>query len=80
MERIYVTVVAEITGKGDLFPRLIRFDDGREFKVDQRLQTPQRHRAKSGSDDWRFSCLVGGRPVTLYFDLASYRWWLESPR
>lgn len=80
MERIYVTVVAEVTEEGDLFPRLIRFDDGSEYKVDRRLQTPQRHRAKDGSGDWRFTCLVEGRPATLYFDASSYRWWLGAPR
>lgn len=76
MERIYITVVARVAPDGDLFPQLIRFDDGAEFSVDQRLEPPKRNRAKNGSEDWRFPCLIAGRPVTLFFDASSYRWWV----
>lgn len=79
MERKYVTVVARITPDGDLFPLKLRFDDGSEFEISRRLQKPQRSRAKDGSTDWRFSCLVGKRPVTLFYDAASCRWSLEAP-
>ncbi|NLB27613.1 MAG: hypothetical protein GX819_01500 [Clostridiaceae bacterium] len=78
MERRYVTVVAEITPQGDLFPLKLRFDDGSEFTINRRLQTPQRNTAKDGSTDWRFACLVDNRPVTLFYDAASHRWSIES--
>ena len=79
MERRYVTVVARITPDGDLFPLKLRFEDGSEFKVSRRIQRPQRNLAKDGSSDWRFSCLIDNRPVTLFYDAASCRWSVEAP-
>ncbi len=77
MERLYITVVAQVSPKGDILPKMITFEDGSSFKVDRRLQTPQRQAAKDGSPDWRFPCLIQGRPVTLFYDPRSYRWWLD---
>ncbi|HPX93411.1 MAG TPA: hypothetical protein PK646_03735 [Bacillota bacterium] len=78
MERRYVTVVAKITPEGDLFPLRLCFDDGSEFTISRRLQAPQRNLAKDGSSDWRFSCLIEDRPVTLFYDAASHRWSIEA--
>ncbi len=79
MERTYITVVAEVTPDGDLFPLTLRLDDGSEFTVDRRLGPPRRDLAKDGTSDWRFACLVNGRPVTLLYDADSHRWSIGSP-
>ena len=78
MERTYVTVVARITSQGDLFPLILRLEDGSEFTVDRRLQAPQKNRAKDGTSAWRFSCLIDRKPVTLFYDAGTHRWSIES--
>ena len=77
MDRLYITVDAAISPKGDILPKMIVFEDGSKFKVDRRLQSPLRQAAKDGSPDWRFPCLVQGRPVVLFHDPLSHRWWLD---
>lgn len=78
MERTYVTVVAKITPQGDLFPLKICFEDGSEFTIARRLQAPQRNPAKDGTTDWRFSCLVENRALTLFYNSSSHRWSIDS--
>jgi hypothetical protein len=76
MERKYVTVIAEVKPDGDLYPKTLRFEDGSEFKIDRRLQTPRRDPAKDGTSDWRFYCLIEGREVALFYNADTHRWWI----
>ncbi|NLA70933.1 MAG: hypothetical protein GX850_00610 [Clostridiaceae bacterium] len=80
MERTYITVIAQVTLEGDIFPRKLRFKDGREVAISRRLQTPLRNTAKDGSEAWRFVCLIEARPVTLFYDAIAHRWWINSPK
>lgn len=77
MERLYVTVVARINREGDILPRILVFEDDREVEIDRRLQRPLRCESKEGDPAWRFPCLIEGRPVTLYHDPLTHRWWLQ---
>jgi hypothetical protein len=76
-KRLYITVVVEFSPEGDLFPVEIRLDDGTSIPVERRLVTPLYNLAKSGSDAWRFLCLIEGMPMKLFYDASSYRWWCE---
>ena len=76
MERKYVTVIAEVRPDGDLYPKTLRFEDGSEFKIDRRLQTPRRHPAKHGTSDSQFYCRFKGRVVTLFYNADTHRWWI----
>ncbi|MGI6157678.1 MAG: hypothetical protein ACOYH4_04315 [Saccharofermentanales bacterium] len=77
MTRAYITVIVETTPTGDVFPKMLCLDDGRHIPIDGRLESPKRHRAKDGSDAWRFPCMIEGRPVTLYHDVIEHRWWID---
>ena len=72
-KRLYITVVVEFSPEGDLFPVEIRLDDGTSIPVERRLVTPLYNLAKSGSDAWRFLCLIEGMPMKLFYDASSYR-------
>lgn len=78
MKRIYIDMIAEITPKGDIFPKRLRLKDGTVFAVDRRLERPRPYFNADGSMSQRFRCLVENRQVALFYDEETRRWWVES--
>lgn len=78
MNRIYIDMTAEITSKGDIFPKRLRLEDGTVFAVDRRLERPRPYFNPDGSTSLRFRCLVENRQVLFFYDEDTMRWWVEG--
>lgn len=75
-KKTYVTVNLDIDEEGAVYPRHIRWRDGRVFPIDQILYKCRASSAKVGGGGIRYTVLIHGRESYLFQE--GDRWFVEA--
>ena len=59
--RVYVEVAVVFTGEGRMLPRVIRWEDGTQYKIDRVTDVRQAPAPRSGGQGDRYTVLIHGR-------------------
>ena len=68
--------MAEFTRGGALLPQEIIWEDGRKYGIDRVVDVRQAFSTKAGSAGTRYTCMVGGQEVHLFYE-ENNLWFLE---
>ena len=74
--KVYVTVMAEFSAEGRLLPKSFIWEDGREYQIDRVKDKRRAASTKSGGVGERYTCLVEGKEVFLYYE-DNNMWFME---
>ena len=74
--KVFVKTLVEFNAEGAMRPLKITWDDGREYEIDRVLDTRQAASLKAGGNGMRFTCVIRGRSVYLYYEAP--RWFMEG--
>ncbi len=74
--KVYVRVVAEFDESGQLLPRSIVWEDGRQYEIDRILDVCPAASLKLGGCGIRYTCRIKGREVQLFQD--ENRWFMAG--
>ena len=74
--RTYVRVVVEYDEAGGVHPLMIRWEDGRKFRIDRLVDVRRAVAAKAGGVGTRYTCRILGRETYLFEDDG--RWFVEE--
>ena len=74
--KVYVTVVAVFSNEGILLPRSFIWEDGQEYQIDRVKDKRRAASTKAGGVGERYTCMVGGREVFLYYE-DNNMWFME---
>ena len=74
--KVYVDVAAEFSPEGMLTPLWIRWTDGRRYDIDRVLRSERAASRKAGGTGIRYTCLVCGRRVHLFYE-ENFKWFVE---
>ncbi|MDD4291025.1 MAG: hypothetical protein PHX51_02135 [Clostridia bacterium] len=66
--KVYVSVKADFRSDGTLFPRVLIWEDGREFDIDRVLKVRQAPAVRAGGQGDRYTIMVGGQEKYLFFE------------
>lgn len=72
MTKLQVAVAYSVDADGNIFPRLIKWQDGREWVITRVIHTCR----CPYSDNLRFTVLVAGQQKYLYYD--DVNWYVTS--
>lgn len=75
----YVDVLTMITSKGKLFPKAIMWEDGRELEISS-FRYSGYVLSLTGKSADLYIIRIGENERKLYFDIASYKWFVEIER
>ena len=82
--KVYVAVIASFTEEGNLSPRKLRWEDGREYLIDKVLDVRPAAALKAGGQGDRYTVLINGHPSYLFFERSPNisgtnlgRWFVE---
>jgi len=76
MRKAYVEVVAEFSREGQIYPRILIWEDGRRFAIDRILDRRPAASLKAGGVGIRYTCLIRNKQVFLY--LEENKWFVEA--
>ena len=74
--KVYVTVVAEFSAEGRLLPKSFIWEDGREYQIDRVKDKRRAASTKASGVGERYTCLVEGKEVFLYYE-DNNMWFME---
>ena len=74
--KVYVTVTAEFTADGILLPRSFIWEDGRCYQIDRVKDKRRAASTKAGGVGERYTCIVEGKEVFLYYE-DNNKWFME---
>ena len=74
--KINLQVNADFDLDGNIRPRAITWEDGREFEIDQVLDVRRAASLKAGGMGIRYLCRIRGKEVTLFNDEG--HWFMEQ--
>lgn len=74
--KVYVSVVAEFSKEGLLLPKSFVWEDGRTYKIDRVKDKRRAASTKAGGVGERYTCLVEGKEVFLYYE-ENNMWFME---
>ena len=74
--KVYVDVIAVFHREGGVTPRLIRWEDGRQFKIDEVLDRRPAPALRVGGWGIRYTVRIGRTKSYLFLD--EYRWFVET--
>jgi hypothetical protein len=74
--KVFVRVLAEFSESGQLVPRSVTWEDGRQFAIDRILDVRQAVSLKVGGSGIRYTCRIRSRPVYLFLD--NNQWFMEG--
>lgn len=82
--KVYVAVIASFSEEGNLFPRKLHWEDGREYLIDKVLDVRPAAALKSGGQGDRYTVQINGHPSYLFFERSPNisgtnlgRWFVE---
>jgi hypothetical protein len=82
--KVYVAVIASFSEEGNLYPRKLRWEDGREFLIEKVLDIRPAAALKAGGQGDRFTVQINGHPSYLFFERSASisgtnlgRWFVE---
>jgi len=74
-QKVYVQVTAVFYPDGRLLPVSFVWEDGQSYGIDRVLGTIRAASLKAGGTGIRYTCMVRGRGIHLYFE--EDRWFME---
>lgn len=74
--KVYVTVVAEFSQEGMLLPKSFVWEDGRKYQIDRVKDQRRAASTKAGGVGERYTCVVEGKEVFLYYE-DNNMWFME---
>lgn len=74
--KVYVDATVKYTRDGKMFPVELIFEDGQRYAVDRVKQACRAAATKVGGTGIRFTVMIGGREVFVYFDRNG--WFVEA--
>ncbi len=82
--KVYVAVIASFSEEGNLYPRKLRWEDGREFLVEKVLDVRPAAALKAGGQGYRYTVQINGHSSYLFFERSANisgtnlgRWFVE---
>ena len=66
--KVYVAVIASFSEDGNLFPRRLRWEDGREFIIEKILDVRPAAALKAGGQGDRYTVQINGHQSYLFFE------------
>lgn len=74
--KVYVTVNVDVDLEGKMTPRLITWEDGRQFEIDRILDVRQAASLPAGGNGMRYTCMILGKEKYLFYE--NPRWFMEG--
>lgn len=74
--KAYVSVNVDVDQEGTLYPRLIRWENGRIFPIDQVLYKCRATSRKVGGGGIRYTVRIGGKESYLFQEGS--KWFVEA--
>lgn len=74
--KVYVTVVAEFSKEGLLLPKSFIWEDGKTYIIDRIIDKRRAASTKAGGVGERYTCMVEGKEVFLYYE-DNNMWFME---
>ena len=82
--KVYVAVIASFSEDGHLFPRRLRWEDGREYSIEKVLDVRLAAALKAGGQGDRYTVQINGHQSYLFFERSPNingtnlgRWFVE---
>ncbi len=82
--RVYVAVRADFREDGVMLPRIIKWEDGHNYKIDRVTDIRQASALKSGGQGDRYTVMICGHQSYLFFERSTAiagnnigRWFVE---
>ena len=66
--KVYVSVIASFSEDGHLFPKRLRWEDGREYSIEKILDVRPAAALKAGGQGDRYTVLINGHQSYLFFE------------
>ena len=66
--KVYVAVIASFSEDGNLFPRRLRWEDGREYFIEKILDVRPAAALKAGGQGDRYTVQINGHQSYLFFE------------
>jgi hypothetical protein len=66
--KVYVAVIASFSEDGNLFPRRLRWEDGREYSIEKILDVRPAAALKVGGQGDRYTVQINGHQSYLFFE------------
>ena len=66
--KVYVAVIASFSKDGNLFPRRLRWEDGREYSIEKVLDVRPAAVLKAGGQGDRYTVQINGHQSYLFFE------------
>ena len=66
--KVYVAVIASFSEDGNLFPRRLRWEDGREYSIEKILDGRPAAALKAGGQGDRYTVQINGHQSYLFFE------------
>ena len=66
--KVYVAVIASFSEDGNLFPRRLSWEDGREFIIEKILDVRPAAALKAGGQGDRYTVQINGHQSYLFFE------------
>lgn len=82
--KVYVAVNADFRDDGIMLPRMITWEDGRQYAIDRVTDIRQAAAMKAGGQGDRYTIMIGGHQSYLFFERSTAiagnnigRWFVE---
>ena len=82
--RVYVAVRADFREDGIMLPRIIKWEDGKNYIIDRVIDIRQAAAMKSGGQGDRYTVMISGKQSYLFFERSASitgniigRWFVE---
>ena len=66
--KVYVSVIASFSEDGNLFPRRLRWEDGREYSIEKNFDVRPAAALKAGGQGDRYTVQINGHQSYLFFE------------
>ena len=66
--KVYVAVIASFSEDGNLFPRRLHWEDGREYSIEKILDVRPVAALKAGGQGDRYTVQINGHQSYLFFE------------
>ena len=66
--KVYVSVIASFSEDGNLFPRRLRWEDGREYSIEKILDVRPVAALKAGGQGDRYTVQINGHQSYLFLE------------
>ncbi len=66
--KVYVAVIASFSEDGNLFPKRLRWEDGREYSIEKVLDVRPAAAPKAGGQGDRYTVQINGHQSYLFFE------------